>query len=121
MTGVERPPYGAFQARVSPLSDHFSGSPFSGLVPSRFGPRQSGQSAAPACAHRASAAAGTASSAFSRILLIETPLVGNKSIIQRAVGWWPKRIATEITAMVVSWLSDETEDVGSCGGIPYCY
>src|SRR5437764_11399186 len=44
MMGVERPPYGAFQARFSPLSDHFSGRPFSLETPSRSGPRQSGQS-----------------------------------------------------------------------------
>src|ERR1039457_3962464 len=89
MTGVERPPYVAFQARLSPLSDHFSGSPFSREVPSRFGPRQSGQSPSPdgACAWRASAANGIASRAFSRTLLIETPLVvTNRSYNVRRVG-----------------------------------
>src|SRR5690242_9962744 len=44
MTGAERPPYLAFQARFSPASDHFSGRPFSREMPSRSGPRQSGQS-----------------------------------------------------------------------------
>jgi hypothetical protein len=46
--GAERPPYGAFQARFSPESDHFDGKPFSGLMPSRAGPRQSAQSLATA-------------------------------------------------------------------------
>src|ERR1039457_1632909 len=88
MTGVERPPYVAFQSRLSPFSDHFSGSPFSRDVPSRFGPRQSGQSPAPdgPCATSANAANGIASRACSRILLIETPLVGtNRSYNVRRV------------------------------------
>jgi hypothetical protein len=46
--GAERPPYGAFQARFSPEGDHFTGKFFSVDVPSRRGPRQSGQSAAEA-------------------------------------------------------------------------
>src|SRR6266700_608133 len=57
MTGVERPPYGAFHARFWPANDHFSGSPFSMETPSRLGPRQSGQSPTePICWARASEA-----------------------------------------------------------------
>src|SRR5215470_10497986 len=44
MIGVDLPPYGAFQRRPSPFGDHLTGSPVSGDVPSRAGPRQSGQS-----------------------------------------------------------------------------
>src|SRR5262249_43740088 len=46
--GDERPPKGAFHTRFSPLGDHLVGSPFSDEVPSRAGPRQSGQSLADA-------------------------------------------------------------------------
>src|SRR5262249_18091318 len=42
--GAERPPYGAFHSRFSPLGDHLFGSPVSCETPSRAGPRQSGQS-----------------------------------------------------------------------------
>src|SRR5579871_745569 len=45
-TGAERPPNGAFQARFSPAKVHFSGKFCSSDLPSRMGPRQSGQSAA---------------------------------------------------------------------------
>src|SRR5688572_19342061 len=44
--GAERPPYGAFQARLSPDGDHFTGKFFSLETPSRAGPRQSAQSLA---------------------------------------------------------------------------
>src|ERR1051325_515984 len=42
--GAERPPYGARQARFSPLGDHLTGRFFSVEMPSRFGPRHSAQS-----------------------------------------------------------------------------
>src|SRR5215469_5789579 len=42
--GAERPPYGAFHNRFSPFGDHLLGSPASREMPSRLGPRQSGQS-----------------------------------------------------------------------------
>src|SRR6185503_4953334 len=44
--GAERPPYGAFQARLSPVGDHFTGRFFSLDMPSRAGPRHSAQSLA---------------------------------------------------------------------------
>ena len=37
---------GAFQARLSPVGDHFAGRPFSSEMPSRAGPRHSAQSLA---------------------------------------------------------------------------
>ena len=48
-TGPERPPYGAFHARLSPAGDHAAGRFFSVEVPSRLGPRHSGQSASRPC------------------------------------------------------------------------
>src|SRR5215470_4534856 len=42
--GAERPPYGAFHKRFSPVGDHLLGSPVSREMPSRPGPLQSGQS-----------------------------------------------------------------------------
>src|SRR5512132_1884273 len=42
--GADRPPYGARQRKFSPLSAQRPTSPVSGEVPSRFGPRASGQS-----------------------------------------------------------------------------
>src|ERR1044072_9662637 len=42
--GAERPPYGARQARLSPVGDHLTGKFFSLEMPSRFGPRHSAQS-----------------------------------------------------------------------------
>jgi hypothetical protein len=46
--GADRPPNGTFHARFSPEGDHFEGRFFSADLPSRFGPRHSGQSAAKA-------------------------------------------------------------------------
>src|SRR5262245_39252860 len=42
--GADRPPYGTRQRKFSPLMAHFSGSPVSREMPSRLGPRASGQS-----------------------------------------------------------------------------
>src|ERR1044072_2196903 len=42
--GAERPPYGARQARFSPVGDHLTGRFFSVEMPSRAGPRHSAQS-----------------------------------------------------------------------------
>ena len=42
--GAERPPYGTRQRKFSPFSAHLSISPVSREMPSRFGPRISGQS-----------------------------------------------------------------------------
>src|ERR1044072_8391388 len=42
--GAERPPYGARQARFSPLGDRLTGRFFLVEMPSRFGPRHSAQS-----------------------------------------------------------------------------
>jgi len=42
--GVERPPPGTRHRKFSPFSAHFSMSPVSREMPSRFGPRISGQS-----------------------------------------------------------------------------
>src|SRR5580765_5852052 len=42
--GADRPPYGARQRKFSPFSAQRPTSPVSGEVPSRFGPRASGQS-----------------------------------------------------------------------------
>ena len=62
--GAERPPYGTRHRKFSPFSAHFSISPVSREIPSRFGPRTSGQSPSAtrrgACADTDAAEAATA-------------------------------------------------------------
>src|SRR5262249_21898656 len=82
--GADRPPYGTRHRKFSPLSAHLSMSPVSREMPSRFGPRISGQSpiamrrgpCAPSVTQRRTAVAASHESGFT----IGLPQIGVSKI-----------------------------------------